>query len=184
MAKTASGLTNQRARRDHAFDDVEGAFALMARKAGLPRIHERMTAAAGVALDHSSFQLLRRLGESGPLRASDLANQALLDLSTVSRQVAYLEALGLVERHPDPLDGRASLLSLSRKGRAASSRLCDARRQMFAEMLAEWPVEDVERFAELLNRFAHALAALAERPGQRPVSHIHSRDARPPKERA
>ena len=54
----------------------------------------------------------------------------------------------------------------------------------FAEMLAEWPEEDVERFAQLLNRFAQALAALAERPGQRPASHIHSRDARPPKERA
>lgn len=159
----------------------------MARKAGLPRIHERMTAAAGVALDHSSFQLLRRLGDTGPLRASDLASQALLDLSTVSRQVAYLEAMGLVERHPDPLDGRASLLTLSRKGRAASSRLCDARREMFAEMLAQWPEEDVERFAELLSRFAHAMASLAERPGHRIPSSANQtspRDQRPTKEPA
>jgi DNA-binding MarR family transcriptional regulator len=148
--------------RDRALDEVEAAFSLMARKAGLPRLHERMTAAVGIPLEHASFQLVRRLGESGPLRASELAVLMGLDLSTVSRQVASLEVAGLVERRPDPVDRRASLLTLSEEGRVASSRICAARRAMFAEMLTVWPEEDVERFAELIGRFAHAMATLAE----------------------
>jgi DNA-binding MarR family transcriptional regulator len=149
-------------RRDHALDEIEGAFGLMARKAGLPRVHERMCAAAGIDLDLPSFNLLRRLGECGPARASDLAALACLDLSTVSRQVASLEHVGLVERRPDPLDGRASLLLLSSSGKRVSDRLSKARRTMFAEVLAEWPEEDVERFGELLYRFARAMARMNE----------------------
>jgi DNA-binding MarR family transcriptional regulator len=156
---TASSLRPETSRQ-RAVDQIEGAFALMARKSGLPRIHERMAAAARTSLDPSSFKLLRHLGEAGPIRASDLAASACLDLSTVSRQVAGLESLGLVERRRDPLDGRASLLLLSARGRAASSRLSEARRAMFGEMVTDWPEEDVERFAELLTRFARAMADL------------------------
>ena len=149
-------------RRDRSLDEIEAAFGLMARKAGLPRVHERMCAAAGVDLDLPSFHLVRRLADSGPARASDLAQLVCLDLSTVSRQVASLEHLGLVERRPDPLDGRASLLLLSPKGRRVSTRLSQARRTMFAEILAEWPEDAVERFGDLLSRFARAMAGINE----------------------
>ncbi len=158
--KEATGTSE----RDRALDGVEAAFALIARKAGLPRIHELMSSAAGVSLEYAAFQLVRRLEESGPIRASDVASRMGLDLSTVSRQVSHLESVGFVERSPDPLDGRASLLTLSDAGRLASTRICDARRAMFAEMLADWPADDVERFGELLTRFAQAMAGFAERP--------------------
>jgi DNA-binding MarR family transcriptional regulator len=160
---TASKQAEPRAPgRDRALDDVEGAFSLMARKAGLPRLHERFSAAAGVDLEPSSFQLMRRVEQVEPIRASDLAVLAGLDLSTVSRQVAALEAAGLLERSRDPQDGRASLLTLSQRGRVASTQVCEARRNLFAEFLTDWPDEDIERFADLLSRFAQAMAAFAE----------------------
>lgn len=169
--------TTEYGRRDRAVDEVEAAFGLMARKAGLARVHERMCAVAGVDLDLPSFTLLRRLGECGPARASDLAVLSGLDLSTVSRQVASLEHVGLVERRPDPLDGRASLLLLTSRGRSVSGRLSKARRAMFAEVLAEWPEDDVERFGDLLARFARALAGLNE-PSGRTAPHCEGRDHR------
>ena len=153
--------------RDHALDDLEAAFGLMARKAGTPRLHERLTATAGVRLDPSSFQLIRRLEGSDPIRASDLAALMSLDLSTVSRHIALLEAHGLVERHPDPVDGRASLLTLSEWGRSVSSRVCAARRELFAEFLSEWPERDMGRLAQLLTRFARDMASFADRPSDR-----------------
>src|SRR5262245_11294579 len=161
MATTQATIADS-SRRDRSLDEIEAAFGLMARKAGLPRVHERMRAAAGVDLDLPSFHLLRRLGDSGPARASDLAQLVCLDLSTVSRQVASLEHVGLVERRPDPQDGRASLLLLSSRGRRVSDRLSEARRTMFAEVLAEWPEDDVEQFGDLLSRFARAMAGINE----------------------
>jgi DNA-binding MarR family transcriptional regulator len=164
--RAKTGAAARSVLRDAAFDDVEAAFSLMARKAGLPRLHERFSAAAGVDLEPSSFQLIRRLELAEPIRMSDLAALMGLDLSTVSRQVALLEAAGLVGRSRDPLDGRASLLTLNERGRIASSRICASRRSLFAEFLSDWPKEDVELFAALLTRFAHAMAAFAERgPG-------------------
>jgi DNA-binding MarR family transcriptional regulator len=157
--------------RDHALDDLERAFGLMARKAGIPRLHERLTATAGVRLDPSSFQLIRRLEGSDPIRASDLAALMSLDLSTISRQIATLETQGLVERHPDPLDGRASLLTLSERGRSVSARVCAARRELFGEFLSEWPGRDVERLAQLISRFARDMAAFADRPSDRSGRH-------------
>jgi DNA-binding MarR family transcriptional regulator len=162
----ASGDVTVRA-RDHALDDLEAAFGLMARKAGTPRLHERLTATVGVRLDPSSFQLIRRLDGSDPIRASDLAGLMCLDLSTISRHLASLEARGLVERQPDPLDGRASLLTLSERGRSVSSRVCAARRELFAEFLSEWPEREIERLAGLLTRFAADMAAFADRPSDR-----------------
>jgi hypothetical protein len=44
---------------------------------------------------------------------------------------------------------------------------------MFADMLIDWPEDDVERFAELIGRFANAMATLAEH-------HPTHREAREP----
>src|SRR5262249_21881321 len=110
-----------------------------------------------------------------PARASDLAQLVCLDLSTVSRQVASLEHVGLVERRPDPLDGRASLLLLSSKGKRVSDRLSEARRTMFAEVLADWPEDDVERFGDLLSRFARVMASMNEAAPGRAATHREHR---------
>jgi DNA-binding MarR family transcriptional regulator len=85
--------------------------------------------------------------------------------------VASLEHEGLVERRPDPLDGRASLLLLSARGKRVSDRLSRARRAMFAEVLSEWPEDDVERFGHLLARFARALAGMNEPVQSRGAAH-------------
>ena len=61
--------------------------------------------------------LLFHLCKDGPQRSSALAAAACVDPSTVSRQVADLVDLGLVERRADPHDGRATLLAATDRGR-------------------------------------------------------------------
>lgn len=68
--------------------------------------------------------LLARLVVGGDRRATDLAADAFLDLSTVSRQVRSLVERGLVARRPDPEDRRGTLLAATEAGRAAFSRRC------------------------------------------------------------
>jgi DNA-binding MarR family transcriptional regulator len=46
----------------------------------------------------------------GAIRCGQMAAALAVDPSVVSRQLASLTQLGLVERHPDPADGRAELV--------------------------------------------------------------------------
>ena len=69
----------------------------------------------------------------------------------VSRQVQHLVELGLVERTPDPADGRATILTATDE---AKERVDAVRRRRIVELdarLAEWSSEDLE---ELVRRFA------------------------------
>jgi DNA-binding MarR family transcriptional regulator len=97
------------------------------------------------------------------MRLTDLARALWLDKSTVTRQVATIEAAGLAVRVPDPSDGRASLVGLSDEGRDLLSRVRRGRQEGLREALADWSVEDVARFASLLERFNRQVEAV-QRP--------------------
>lgn len=110
----------------------------------------------------------------------DLATRCGLDPSTVSRSVSSLVALDLVRRDADPVDGRASLLALTPRGRQC---LDDAERWhsgVVAEVLADWTEAEVQQLVTLLRRFTadadrHARAAVLplqrrSSDGQRPHS--------------
>jgi DNA-binding MarR family transcriptional regulator len=58
----------------------------------------------------------------GQLRMQELALRAVLSRTRISRVVAELEAAGLVQRVPDPADGRASLATITDAGRAEFRR--------------------------------------------------------------
>ena len=61
----------------------------------------------GESVDRAGYWLLVRLSGEAPVRLSELADTVELDLSTVSRQMPDLVAIGLVLKVPDPEDGRA-----------------------------------------------------------------------------
>ncbi len=103
-------------------------------------------------LDGAAYGLLVLLDDAGPLRASDVVARLGLDKSTVSRQVASLVDLGLVDRVADPDDGRAQVLSTSEEGHRRLSRLRDARRARWEADLADWETSDVATLAVLLGR--------------------------------
>ncbi|MGW3204177.1 MarR family winged helix-turn-helix transcriptional regulator [Streptomyces sp. NPDC001135] len=100
-----------------------------------------------------SYTLLGHLEEQAGCRATDLAAHYALDKSTVSRQVAALERTGLIERRPDPEDARVQVLHLTRAGREILAQVTRSRRAAFRERLADWPEEDLVRFAAYLERY-------------------------------
>jgi DNA-binding MarR family transcriptional regulator len=151
--------TQERIDRDAALVAVEQAFTALSRRATLPRMRMRLVAQVGAPIEPGLYPLLRRVGQWGPIRTSDLAARVGLDVSTVSRQLAGLEKSGLVLRGTDPEDKRAALLKLSGEGKRVVTKIQRARREMMGDALAEWPIEDVERLAELLEQFGDALDA-------------------------
>ncbi|MGW0911609.1 MarR family winged helix-turn-helix transcriptional regulator [Streptomyces sp. NPDC002784] len=100
-----------------------------------------------------SYTLLGHLEESGGCRATDLAAHYALDKSTVSRQVAALERDGLIGRSLHPDDHRVQVLHLTEAGRRLLAQVTERRRTVVRERLADWPDEDLERFAGYLVRY-------------------------------
>ncbi|MFE9438484.1 MarR family winged helix-turn-helix transcriptional regulator [Streptomyces sp. NPDC006602] len=100
-----------------------------------------------------SYTLLGHLEESGGCRATDLAAHYALDKSTVSRQVAALARAGLVDRRQDSEDHRVQVLYLTDAGRRILAQVSESRRAAFRDRLADWPAEDLERFARYLVRY-------------------------------
>lgn len=107
----------------------------------------------GDVLDPGSTWLLKNLHSRGSMRISELAGCVNLDASTVSRHVAQLQTLGLVERTGDPDDGRASLLGITTEGRARLEQAFDRRRALLTGRVQDWPADDIDQLARLLNRF-------------------------------
>ncbi|MGR6320240.1 MarR family winged helix-turn-helix transcriptional regulator [Micromonospora soli] len=90
-------------------------------------------------------------------QARELADRTRLDPSTVSRAVAALVADGLVERHADPSDRRASRLTLSEAGRTALTDTQDWYGQVLARALADWTPGEVAALSAALGRFTRDL---------------------------
>ena len=111
-------------------------------------------------IEWAAYALLFQLVADGPMRSSALAEAVCVDPSTVSRQVAELVKAGLVERVPDPADGRASLLVATERGLAVHATRRERRVATFARIVADWPAGDVATLTDLLSRFNDSFVAL------------------------
>ena len=84
----------------------------------MQRLGQELEDAGKVPL--STYDVLVQLAENGGrLRLRDLVDKVVLSQPGLSRKVARLEDEGLVERLPDPHDGRGVLVRITRSGRAA-----------------------------------------------------------------
>lgn len=105
-----------------------------------------------------SYLMLGYLAQHSPLRASELCAVFDMDKGAVSRQVQHLLDLGLVDRTPDPADGRATLISVSEDGTRRLGDVAEHRRKLLAERLGDWSADDLDQLAALLSRYNAALA--------------------------
>ncbi|MGK3200190.1 MarR family winged helix-turn-helix transcriptional regulator [Amycolatopsis sp. MEPSY49] len=108
-------------------------------------------------LHPAAAMLLSDLAKNGEARPSELAKRRFVDLSVVSRQITQLSAAGLVDRRPAPEDGRASLVSVSEKGRAELVRWRANYLEFMEKALGGW---DDERVTDLTGRLAEMNADL------------------------
>lgn len=127
-----------------------------------PQRDEALLREAGVSLDRALFPLLVRLGAGGPLSVAALADQVGRDHTTVSRQLAKLERLGLVSRRDDSADRRLRAAQATAAGEAIVTAIAQARRRALARAFADWREDDVAALASLNRRFADALTDVAK----------------------
>lgn len=126
----------------------------------------QLASLAPEGLDLAASTLLVHLVRCGPGRQSDLAGAAVLDRSTVSRYVAQLVREGLVERRPDPEDGRAVHLVATPAGVALQERIAAHRSALLHQALAGWNPRDIALLTQLLLRFNDDLEAFHPPPSR------------------
>jgi DNA-binding MarR family transcriptional regulator len=104
---------------------------------------------------------LSRLGRGGPMTATALARQEQISPQSIGATLATLEQRGLVERQPDPDDGRRITLSLTATGLAAVQAKRAARDAQLTQALESdfTPEERAQLLAitPLLERLAERL---------------------------
>jgi DNA-binding MarR family transcriptional regulator len=124
----------------------------------LGQLMRRLRAEHRFPLSHGT--VLGRLDREGRRSVSDLAHAERVRPQSMAQTVAELEADGLVERRPDPSDGRRALVELTDAGRLALAADRRRREGWLAEAIAN---EMSPEEQELLARAAGLLARLAER---------------------
>lgn len=89
----------------------------------LERARESALAAHGLSLgDFDVLATLRRTGGQAGVNPKDLAGSALITSGAMTSRLNRLQAVGLVERHPDSTDRRAVRVRLTAAGRHAADR--------------------------------------------------------------
>jgi len=121
---------------------------------------------AGLALDRALFPLLVVIERRGPIGVGELADRVGRDYTTVSRQVAKLESLGLVARRTNPADRRVNEAVVTDKGRAMTDAIDAARERLVGSILASWSDQDLEDLTRLLRRFADDMTAGTSNTGE------------------
>ncbi|MFJ3905230.1 MarR family winged helix-turn-helix transcriptional regulator [Streptomyces sp. NPDC090025] len=133
--------------RETSLDTIQRELTAFARRAraAAARLHPELPLV--------SYTLLAHIDDQHGCRATDLAAHYLLDKSTVSRQVAALEKMGLIERRPDPDDHRVQVLHPSEAGTRLLSSTQASRLAAYEERLKDWSAEDLSAFAGYLLRY-------------------------------
>jgi DNA-binding MarR family transcriptional regulator len=154
---TDSTVGGRASEQDSVYDRLQYQVAVFARR--VEQVRFGGLGSVRNSMDRATFLVLTRLARESPMGVKALAQSMGVDSSTVTRQVAPLVENGLVERVPNPADGRAVLLDLSPRGRARLDELRRSRGDLMREMLSDWPDEEREAFTDLLTKFNLSMRA-------------------------
>ena len=107
----------------------------------------------------SQLTTLSRIAADGPTTASALAVAEHVRPQSMAATVAALLGEGFVARHPDPTDGRKTLISITAEGRDILAAI-PALREAWLEAVIEQHLSPAER--KTLAKATHLMARLAD----------------------
>lgn len=123
------------------------------------RLRQEAAGAVG-ELTPTSAAALATVERHGPLTPSELAEIERVKRPTATRTLRVLAEAGLVQRAPDPEDGRSALVSITAAGREHLRRLRGRKNAYLARRMRELPAADVAT----LDRAASILEGILEEP--------------------
>ncbi|MDY0928991.1 MarR family winged helix-turn-helix transcriptional regulator [Enterobacter sp. CFBP8995] len=142
------------------FDDLHNALLMIVGTFNRPQRDELLIKESNIQLDRALFPLLIQIGRFGPIGVVELAERAGRDYTTVSRQVAKLEELGLAQRQKNAKDKRVNEAVITAAGKAMTDKIDAARAQIYQNLFASWPDEERAELARLLQKFVGDFIAI------------------------
>lgn len=112
---------------------------------------------------------LRRSGERDGLRPTDLYHACMLSSGATTNRIDRAETLGLVERRPDPADGRATRIALTRKGMTLADKAMTQHSARAGDIAEALSAEERKRLGQLLRKLLLSMEGKTER-AKRPVT--------------
>jgi DNA-binding MarR family transcriptional regulator len=137
--------------------DLHGALLDIMSVMNRPQRDAVLVREAAIALDRVLFPLLVVIDRFGPVGVVDLAARVGRDYTTVSRQVAKLASLGLVERKADARDQRIRESAITPKGKEMTRAVDAARERIGRRIFKAWGQRDVSELVRLTRKFADAI---------------------------
>jgi DNA-binding MarR family transcriptional regulator len=142
-----------------AASDVELAARL---RLAITRTARRLRQEAGTDLSPSQLAALATIERHGPLAPSELAERERIRRPTATRVLSRLVQTKLVERIPDPADGRSAIVSVSSEGRALLRRLRRRKTAYLATRVRDLPPQDLSALARATEVLEAILARDAD----------------------
>jgi DNA-binding MarR family transcriptional regulator len=115
------------------------------------RIIKELNAAGFHELSMPHMAVLQFPGPDG-VRPGTLAERAGMSKQAMNQLLRSLEGLGYVVRSDAPDEGRARIISFTKRGRAAYSKIHEILRDIEREWSAELGPKDFAQLKELLSR--------------------------------
>jgi DNA-binding MarR family transcriptional regulator len=128
----------------------------------ITRTARRLRQEAGTDLSPSQVAALATIECHGPLAPSEVAERERIRRPTATRVLARLVEAGLVERIPDPADGRSAIVSVSSEGRALLRRLRRRKTAYLATRIRDLPPQDLSALARATEVLESILARDAD----------------------
>jgi DNA-binding MarR family transcriptional regulator len=114
-------------------------------------------------LTGSQFDVLATLHRGEGLMQQELASQMLVSKGNITGIVARMEALGWIERRPDPDDHRPHRLYLTDQGKAVFAEVAPERRDTIHEIMADFQPDEVRMLSHLLSKLESGIEKINKR---------------------
>ncbi|SRR5579871_1192816 len=124
-----------------------------------PENDKTLIGKAGISLDRALLPLLVRVEKLGPIGVVELAARVGRDYTTVSRQVAKLQSIGLVKRQSASADRRVNEALVTPEGKAMADALNAARDRLGRRFFSSWSERDVSELVRLVSKLARQIAS-------------------------
>jgi len=122
---------------------------------GVTRLARRLRLEGDASVTPTLLVALATIERHGPMTAGELAAHERVRKPTVTRLIASLLEHGLIERTPDPLDGRVTWVQLSSEGRRFLQRVRHRKDTYLSKRLRRLTPDELdtlERASTLLER--------------------------------
>jgi DNA-binding MarR family transcriptional regulator len=135
-----------------AADQLDAYFALMEAVSLLQHRVEQQLRTEG-DLSYVQFQLLARLAARGPLTMTELADGVVYSRSGLTYQASLLEKAGLITRAPSSADDRATLVTITDRGRDLLGRVFPGHIQVTRRQLLDaLSDDDLRHLGDIMTR--------------------------------